>query len=249
MSDKSAARTSSGSRHRKHSESNKVLRAVTYVLTPFLVFTVVCGIIILALYAPYSKLQPYLKIVFNSSNTRSQGDSQVSIYHPDDVPTVFEDIKDDETEETHTSIYPYYGDYYGTFTCENAGMIDLPIYAGTAADVLKNGIGWYNGSVHIGKPGNVVLAGHNHTFFYNLPLCNIGDIVVIDTSFIKITYIIKDKVVFHQSDLQYVQQRDYGDRLTAYTCWNNGKLGMSEYRLAIICEPVETEWKEVEAAQ
>ena len=31
-----------------------------------------------------------------------------------------------------------------------------------------------------------------------------------------------------------------------YTCWNNGMLGMSEYRIAVICELTDREWKEVE---
>lgn len=250
MSDKRAARTNSGSRHRKHSESNKVLRAVTYVLTPFLVFTVVCGIIILALYSPFSKFQPYLNIVFNDSSSRTQGDSQVSIYHPDNVELqIGEIVNDDNPEETHTIIYPYYGDRYGTFNCENAGMIDIPIYAGTRSDVLKNGIGWYNGSEFIGKTGNVVLAGHNHTYFYLLPQVKIGDIVTIETDYCKLTYIVAETVVFNENDLTYIRPTDGIDRLTCYTCWNNGRLGMSTERFAILCDLVSREWKEVEAAQ
>ena len=51
------------------------------------------------------------------------------------------------------------------------------MYSGTDLDVLEYGAGWYNGSVYIGRPGNVVIAGHNHTDFFNLPKCEKGDIV------------------------------------------------------------------------
>ncbi|MBR1393659.1 MAG: class D sortase [Ruminococcus sp.] len=258
MSDRNSVKHNSSSRHHKQSGSNKVLRALTYVLTPFLVFVIVCGTFVLALYAPYSKAHPYLNTIFNRNSVKTQGDSQVSLYHPDDVELQIGEVVIDEgdpeddgekTEETHTIIYPYYGDRYGTFTCENAGMIDLPIVAGTRYEVLNYGIGWYNGSVFIGKPGNVVLAGHNNTYFALLFQVKIGDIVEIETDYCKLTYIVTDTVIFNYKDLTYIQPTDGVDRLTCYTCWTNRRLGVSIERYAILCDLVSREWKEVEAAQ
>lgn len=167
-------------------------------------------------------------------------------YKDDDAP---DQIREIEVEvngepETHTIVYPYYGDFYATLNCEAAGMKDIPVYSGQDPDVLQYGAGWYNGSVYIGKPGNVVIAGHNHTDFYNLPKCEIGDIVTLETVYCKCTYIISERVVFHEKDYTYVYPTD-DDRLTMYTCWNNGRLGMSEYRLAFICKLQDIEWKEV----
>ncbi|MBR6102095.1 MAG: class D sortase [Ruminococcus sp.] len=248
MSDRQSVKHSR-SRHRKHSESNKVLRTVTYVLTPFLVLAVVCGVFVLGLLKPYNDFKPYLNLVFNEENKQTQGDKQVSIYHADDAPLRIREVTNEETEETHTMIYPYYGDYYGSFTCENAGMKDIPIYAGTRLDVLEKGIGWYNGSVYIGNVGNLVLAGHNHTYFYNLPRCKEGDIVVIETDYVKMTYIISEIVTFDENDSTYIDPTFGHDRLTAYTCWNNGRLGMSKTRIAILGDLVERQWKKVEVAK
>ena len=244
MSDKSSEKNRHS--HRKHSESNKVLRAVTYVLTPFLVLTVVCGVFVLAFFKPFSSVKPYIDIVFNANVKQNQGDKQVSLYHPDDAPTIIKEVPASETEEKHTMIYPYYGDYYGTFTCENAGMKDIPIYAGNRLDVLEKGIGWNNSSEYIGNVGNVVLAGHNHTYFFLLPQCKVGDLVVLETSYVKVTYRIYEIVKFSDNDSTYLQPTWGQDRLTAYTCWNNGRLGMSKVRIGILGELVSREWKDVE---
>ena len=62
------------------------------------------------------------------------------------------------------------------------------------------------------------------------------------------TYIIKDKVTYHKKDLSYINPSKE-DMLVAYTCWNNGMLGLSDYRIAIICDLVKREWKDVEVQQ
>jgi sortase A len=206
---------------------------------------IVCGVSYLALVKPYSKIKPYMNIVFDTGKTSSENLRTLNKYRDDDAPDQIKEVTDDETGETHTMVYPYYGDYYATINCEAAGMNDIPVYSGTTDDVLANGAGWFNGSVYIGNVGNVVIAGHNHTYFYHLPNCKIGDVVTVETSYCKLTYIVTDRQVFHETDLTYVRPTD-DDRLTMYTCWNNGRLGMSEYRLAIICELTEREWKEVE---
>ena len=54
--------------------------------------------------------------------------------------------------------------------------------------------------------------------------------------------------VFHMKDYQYVRPTS-DDRLTMYTCWNEGRLGMSEYRLAVICKLTKREWKKVEVPE
>ncbi len=233
-------------RHQKHSSSNKVLRAFTFVLTPFLILVIVLSSLVLALSKPYAQLKPYTNLVFDVSAKEAESKSVRTLnkYRDDDAPLQIKEIQDDETNETHTMVYPYYGDYYASITCENAGMNNIKVYSGTTEDVLTWGAGWYNGSVYIGHVGNVVIAGHNHTSFYRLPNCKIGDIVTLDTSYCKLTYIVSDIEVFHETDLTYIRPSDR-DILTMYTCWNNGRLGMSEYRLAVICDCVEREWKEV----
>lgn len=232
-------------RKRKHNSSNRVLRTMTFVLTPFLMLTIVFCICFLALSRPYAEAKPYLNIIFDTDKKQTQNIRTLNKYRDDDAPDNIKSVEDDVTGETHTIIYPYYGDLYATLNCESAGLNDIPVYSGTTNDVLANGAGWFNGSVYIGNVGNVVIAAHNHTFFYYLPNCTEGDIVTLETKYCKLTYVVTEKVIFHDTDQTYVRPTE-DDRLTMYTCWNNGRLGMSEYRLGVICELTEREWKEVE---
>ena len=229
--------------HKHRSSSSKVLRAFTYVLTPFLILAILCSGCFLALYSPFSEYKPYLDVAFGATPMEIRDLRTLNKYKDDNAPDLVGEMKDKD-EQTHTIIYPYYGDFYATLNCEDAGLTDVPVYSGTAEDVLEYGAGWYNGSVFIGRPGNVVIAGHNHTWFYNLPKCEIGDVVTLETVYCKCTYVVNERVVFHEKDYTYVFPWD-DDRLTMYTCWNNGKLGMSEYRLGIICKLQDIEWKEV----
>lgn len=245
MSKRSSAKSGVRKAHRhKDTSSNRVLRTFTFVLTPFLMLMILCGASVLALAKPYAKVKPYANMVFNTQPADSENLRTLNKYRDDNAPVKKKDITDDETGETHTMIYPYYGDLYATLNCEAAGLNDVPVYSGTTDDVLALGAGWYNGSVYIGHVGNVVIAGHNHTFFYNLPNCKEGDIVTLETEYCKQTYVVTEREVFHEKDLTYIRPTE-DDRLTMYTCWNNGRLGMSEYRLAIICELTDREWKTV----
>ena len=240
--------------HRKHSSSNKVLRTVTFVLTPFLMLLFVSGLFLLVLLKPYNDAKPYLNLMFvgsGPSDISTSDDPQVNIYYPGDRELNIKEVEveEDNVKETHTIVYPYYGDLYATLNIENAGMKDLPVYCGCADDLLEKGVGGFNGSNYIGKVGNVVLAAHNHTYFYLLPQVKEGDIVTLETSYVKMTYVVKERVIYHKDDYTYVLPMDGTERLTMFTCWNNGMLGMSDQRLGIICDVVSKEWKDVEVPE
>ncbi len=229
----------------KGTSSNRVLRTITFVLTPFLMSALLFGVVALAAAKPFAAAKPYVNIVFNNDDNSIKNARTINKYRDDNAPVQKKEVEDGATGEKHTMVYPYYGDKYATLNCEAAGMNDIPVYSGTTNDILAEGAGWYNGSVYIGHVGNVVLAGHNHTYFYNLPKCKKGDEVTLETSYVKQTYMVTDIEIFHEDDQTYVRPTD-DDRLTMYTCWNNGMLGMSEYRIAVICELTDREWKEVE---
>ena len=246
MSNHRSGHSSGHKAHHGHSSSNKVLRTITFVLTPFLVLMIVCGALTLALYKPFYTVKPMLDIVFDAKGAESDNllnmvDTDFSL---EDRHKAERQVVDEDTQQEHTMLYPYYGDKYATLNCEAAGMNDIPVYCGTASENLEKGAAWFNGSVYIGHKGNVVIAGHNHTYFFNLPKCEVGDIVTLETSYVKQTYIVKERQVFHETDYTYIRPTE-DDRLTMYTCWNEGRLGMSKYRLAIICELTEREWKDV----
>ena len=241
--------------HRKHSSSNKVLRTITFVLTPFLTLIIVFGIFVLALFKPYSVIKPYLHFVFDPDSTATNGQSQVSLFgQVDETPKVLEadandtiyDDGNNDDEELHKFIYADYGERFATINIPNAGMKDIPVVAGTTLEVLEYGAGWSYSSVYVGKKGNCVICGHNHTYFFQLPQVKKGDMVFLETDYCKLTYMVSDIVVFHEEDFTYTDPIPGVDRLTLFTCWNNGMLGMSKYRLGVICDIVEREWKDVE---
>ena len=245
MSENRSARADGRTHRHRHSKSNRVLRTITFVLTPFLMLTIVCCLSIILLNKPYSRIKPYTGLIFPKATEQPQNIRTLNKYRDDDAPLMKKEI-DDEKLGKHTMIYPYYGDFYATLNCENAGLLNVPVYAGTTDDVLQLGAGWYNGSVFIGNVGNVVIAGHNYTVFYHLFDCEIGDIVTLETDYCKLTYEITERVIFDENDDSYVRPTE-DDRLTLYTCYNENRLGLSPYRLCFICKLTDREWKEVSA--
>ena len=153
--------------------SSRVLRTFTYVLTPFLILIILCSATVLMLFKPFKQYKPYIDMAFGATPMHVRNLRTLNKYKDDNAPDQIREIEVNVNgaQEMHTIVYPYYGDRYATLNCEAAGMKDIPVYSGTASDVLEYGAGWYNGSVYIGRPGNVVIAGHNHTFFFNLPKC------------------------------------------------------------------------------
>lgn len=224
--------------HNSGTSSDKALRTLIFVLTPILMLVIITAVCALALIKPYYAAKPYMNIVFKDQNA-SGNVRTLSKYKDDNAPDLKSEITHDD--EKHTIVYPYYGDAYATLNCENAGLNDVPVYWGDSDDLLELGAGHFNGSVYIGEKGNVVIAGHNHTYFYNLPRCKEGDIVTLETSYGKFTYKVSEIVYFNKSDLTYIYPTEE-DRLTLYTCWNNGMLGMSDERIGVLCDIVSKEF-------
>ncbi len=228
----------SKSRHNSHTSSNRALRTVIFVLTPILMLLIVGALIVFVCAKPYSAVQPYLSMAFKDVPA-SESVRTLNEYRDDDAPDLVSELETDDGN--HTIIYPYYGDCYATLNCENAGLNDVPVYWGDSSDLLEKGAGHFNGSVFIGETGNIVIAGHNHTYFYNLPKCKEGDIVTLETSYGLFTYCVSEIVYFKDDDLTYIYPTEE-DRLTLYTCWNNGMLGMSDERIGVICSLVSKEF-------
>lgn len=237
----------SGTHSHKSTSSSRVMRTCIFVLTPFLIAALMCGAAGGVLYASLKQYKPAIEYAFGANSPEVKSVRTLNKYKDDDAPDQIGKVEVDTSSGTEVKeiVYPYYGDYYASLTIEAADMIDIPVYSGQDPEILEKGPGWYNASSFIGRPGNVVIAGHNHTDFKNLPDVKEGDEVILETSYVKITYKVEETVSFHEKDYTYVFPTE-DDRLTLYTCWNNGKLGMSEYRLAKICRPVKTEWKNIE---
>lgn len=230
----------SSKRHDSHTSSNRALRTVTYILTPVLMLLIISAVFVLIILKPYNYIKPYASMAFKDAPASSSMRT-LNKYRDDNAPELKSTVEHEENK--HTVVYPYYGDKYAVLNCENAGMNDIPVYWGDSADLLEKGAGHFNGSVYIGEKGNVVISGHNHTHFFNLKNCKVGDLITLKTSYGVFTYKVSELVYFKDNDLTYIYPTDY-DRLTLYTCWNNGMLGMSDTRLGVLCDLVSKEFND-----
>ena len=223
-----------------HTSSKRAMRTTLFVLTPLLMLLIILSAAVLLFLKPYNYFKPYANIVFRNT-APSSSLRTLNSYRDDDAPDLSATITVDEKQ--HDIVYPYYGDCYAALNCENAGLNDIPVFWGDSPDLLEKGAGQFNGSVYIGEKGNVVISGHNHTYFYNLKNCKTGDIITLETSYGVFTYKVSELVYFKDSDLTYIYPSEE-DRLTLYTCWNNGMLGMSDTRLGVICELISKEFNQ-----
>ncbi|MDI2132856.1 class E sortase [Yinghuangia seranimata] len=77
------------------------------------------------------------------------------------------------------------------------------VLAGTDADVLKKGLGWYDGSAQVGQPGNFAVAGHRKTYgdpMIHFPDLRVGDKIVINDTVNWYIYTLDKPVVNGSSD-------------------------------------------------
>lgn len=98
---------------------------------------------------------------------------------------------------------------------------DYPIVQGDDWEQLKKGIGQYVGSGRPGKPGNVVLSGHNDIYgepFRYLDRLKPGDEIVISTERQAYTYIVTEVQVVEPTDVWVMAPTDYA-QLTLISCY------------------------------
>lgn len=128
---------------------------------------------------------------------------------------------------------------YGYVAAPSIGM-ELPIYLGASDYNMSFGAAHmtYTSLPIGGKSTNTVLSGHTgyigRIFFDYINNLEIGDEVVVENYWSKLTYTVKDKRIHkkYQSSDCYIS--DGKDLLTMLTCVSDGKGGFDRYY--VICE-------------
>ena len=98
---------------------------------------------------------------------------------------------------------------------------DYPIVQGDDWEQLKKGIGQYIGSGRPGRPGNVVLYGHNDIYgepFRYLDRLKPGDEIVVSTERQTYTYHVKEVRVVEPTDVWVMAPTDHA-QLTLISCY------------------------------
>ncbi|WP_246572830.1 sortase [Kineosporia corallincola] len=99
----------------------------------------------------------------------------------------------------------------------------MPVELGTGTDILRQGLGMYDGSPQPGQKGNVGLAGHRTTWgapFKHIDELTAGDLIRVWTAKGRFDYQVVSEGVTDPSDVSVVQQKTAKGRawLTLTTC-------------------------------
>ncbi len=135
--------------------------------------------------------------------------------------------------------YPTYGSKYATLKIDSVD-VNLPIYYGASYTILKSGIAHDNTSYFPGEGGSVILAGHNFkTFLANLPKAQIGDEIVIETTYGNFTYKIYDTKIIQESEVSEVPIQKDKEILMIYTCYPIHNIGYASQRYVVYANLIE----------
>jgi len=104
--------------------------------------------------------------------------------------------------------------------------IKYPVFEGTGAEQLNEGIGHMESSAHLCENGNCVLAGHNGsrrgTFFTNLSSVKVGTEVKVTTKAgVMHSYTVEEMRVVNPYE-EWVMEESDTEVLTLFTCADHG---------------------------
>lgn len=214
-------------------KSKKKSYVLLHVLTPFIVFILCTGIIIIAMIKPYDKIKVYANLAFmdNLKTTPEQLNSGLVI-RDNEIETDY----NGQTWESGKLIRPRFGELYAVIKSD-AFSVDVPVYWGTDSALFEKGACQSAGSVLLGGKGNSVISAHEDTFFAELSNLKEGDTVTIYTGYGEFVCTVNELINFKKTEKKYVTASEE-TKLTMYTC-KKDVLGSSDERIGVICEITE----------
>lgn len=95
--------------------------------------------------------------------------------------------------------------------------IEVPVFKGTDEVTLNRGVGWIAGTANPGARGNAGIAGHRDGFFRALKDVEAGDVLELDTSEGKVTYVVRSVTIVKPDRVDVLAPTDEAS-LTLVTC-------------------------------
>lgn len=211
-------------------DKNRGNNILVHVATPFILFALCIGFLMIAMIKPYDKLKVYVNLAFmdNLKNNPESAGSGLVIRDNEIV-----DEYDGETYENGEFIRPRFGEMYAIMSC-SAFDISIPVYWGSNSELFEHGACQSSGSTIIGDNGNTVISAHEDTFFSELYKLKIGDTVTLKTNYGQFKYTVKENITFNKKEGKYVAPSNE-TKLTLYTC-KRDVLGNADERTGVICE-------------
>lgn len=153
---------------------------------------------------------------------------------PDIRPSDFRDsIETIQTEEI-VKRNPVLGEKIGVLTIPKLNR-SLPIFEGTNAEVLKQGVGHFQHSALPGEKNNSVLSGHRDTVFRGLGNVGINDELIVTTDEGEYLYKIRKVRIVDQHDRTVLVPKPKST-LTVTTCYPFGFIGNAPKRYILVAD-------------
>ncbi len=132
--------------------------------------------------------------------------------------------------------FPKIGTQYGQLKCDKINL-NVPIYYGDDEKSLSRGAGQYVQSGIFGQQKDIIIGGHDVTFFAPLKNVKEGYIFEADTRYGRFQYVVTDiKVLQANSEAAY-DLSSKKERLILYTCYPFGSiLGERPNRYFVYCD-------------
>ncbi len=142
-------------------------------------------------------------------------------------------------EKNRLDSYPAYGTQYARIYIDSIG-IDLPVYLGDSKDILKLGVGHYDGSYFPGEGSSIIYAGHNTSkFLKKLPNVKVEDIIRINTDYGEFNYKIYETKIIYETEEEKLPIQTEEEILMIYTCYPVQGLGHKDQRFVAYAKLVE----------
>ena len=110
--------------------------------------------------------------------------------------------------------------------------LEVPVFEGTSDLVLDRGVGWIEGTAHVGEAGNIGIAGHRDGFFRGLMNVGVGDSMDLETTAGTQTYVIDSITVVTPDDVS-VLKNESASALTLVTCFPFYFVGSAPHRYIV----------------
>jgi sortase A len=196
-------------------KNKNILKAIAKNLT--IAFFISCLIVTILYFVCLKKLENYITLFNNFTYNGLNGS---------------ETVKMDSTTKELVE-YPSYGSLFGTISMPTIDTT-VNLYHGDDLDILKKGAGHYAGSFFPGEGGTILIAAHNRReYFKYLPKLNIGDEIIIKTTYGTFTYLVTNGEVVNASDLENIEINSEKEELVLYTCYPTNALGLTSKRYVI----------------
>ena len=206
-------------------KNNSIILATIKHLIVAIMFIILIAVIIFVLFG--SRISMAISLV-----------NKVSI---DTSNVVLKDVKLNSVTKRLES-YPEYGTKYGDLRIDSLD-VDLPLYYGDTLSILRNGVGHSSGSYFPGEGGTIVCMAHNtRGYLYNLSDIEIGDNIVITTTYGEFTYKVEETKIVPETQVDAVSVSHGEEMLILYTCYPTNTFGHATKRFITYSKLVDAQY-------